>query len=280
MSEIISSVNFKSFVNTSAEVVELLSSAHSLLVKAREKASELGIDEYNFNRALSTGSYETFAMVAKSDWLPNAKNAMHSLAWDQLFARSGLRSFMDREARSVWDRQIANHDTPEFTADHVRETFQDMYENRQHLWRRGLVNVFSGLSRRYATNSVWMIGKKLILHSVFDRPPYSSLSHTAFDSLDDLMRVFCVMDGIPEPDHRNNLYQQARKCLEEKNNRLHTPYFDITLYKGARTAHVMITRQDLLEKVNKVLAEEYMHTLPDDRSAVFRHTQSSRMGSM
>lgn len=266
MSEIVSSVDYKSYVSTVGEVIEMIVAAHRLLMDARSKCKELGIDEYEFNRALSNGQYETFAMVAKENWLPNAKKGIDAQAWNQLFSRSGLRSFMDREARELWDKQISARNAPEFTTDHVRETFRDLYDARERLWRRGLVNVFRGLSKRYVANSVWSIGKKLILHCVFDRPPFSSLSHTAFDSLDDLLRVFCVMDGKPEPDHRNSLFHLASQQLAAGCNVVRTPYFDVTLYKGARTAHVSVTRLDLLDKANKVLAEEFAHALPHDKA--------------
>lgn len=266
MSAIISSVDLKSYVGTVAEVVGLISDAHNLLMEARSKCKDLGIDEYEFNLALSNKQYETFAMVGKQNWLPNAKKGIDAQAWDQLFSRSGLRSFMDREAREVWDKQIYAHNTPEFTSDNVRETFRDLYKDRERLWRRGLVNVFRSLSRRYVANNVWSIGKKLIVHCVFDRPPFSSLSHTAFDSLDDLLRVFCLMDGKPEPDHRNNLYHLARKQLAAGSNKVQSPYLDVILYRVARTAHVSITRLDLQDRVNKVLAEEFANALPHDKA--------------
>lgn len=267
--ELIKSVDLAGFVEDVSQAVAMARAAHETLLRARAKLARYGVHEYDFNCAIM-GCSQTLAKVMDArDWPEIAKRGIEALAWDRLFAESGVRSFMDQKAREDWDGQIKERKVPAITAESVAETFRALYEQRDAMMRRGLVRTFQELHPRYATNSVWQIGKKLILPRVFNYGG-SSLEHTAFDHLDDLTRCFCFLEGVKEPDHRSGIYQQAHPLWAAGQTVLETPYMIISLHRTVRTAHAKIKRLDLLDRLNQILAEEYGNALPHDKKAASR----------
>lgn len=186
--------------------------------------------------------------------------ALDVRGWSFLMHASGLRSFMDRQARAEWDKQIKDQNTPELTASNIEATFQCLYDDRAAMVERGVIGVFRRLSWDHKTNLPALFGKKIVVKRFLDHHGFMSPDT---GGLEDLVRAFCVFDGKPEPDHRAGLVREANTARGEagvlSNNYLHVRWF-----KNGN-AHATFKRPDLVDKLNHILAKHYPGALPAPR---------------
>lgn len=89
----------------------------------------------------------------------------------------------------------------------------------------------------------------------------------AADHLDDLLRVFHVMDGKPEADHRAG----ARAMLSQGTRSTHgwpkvaeNEYIAVKVFENDN-GHVTFKRLDLVERLNTIIAKHYPGALPAPR---------------
>lgn len=197
--------------------------------------------------------------------------AIDAACWARLLDLSGLRTFMDAEARKKWDKSIADRKVPALTYDNVAATFRAMHAARRDMFERGVVAVFKGLSWDYKTNNPVMFGKRIILRHIYEvwgpsTSRHVSTSHSGSNKLDDIMRVFCLLDGKPEPDHRQGAYYRL-------NDGKHGLTFNVVDFDGYFTVkgfkngngHLTFLRLDLVDEMNKIIAKHYPGALPPGR---------------
>ncbi|MBJ9624369.1 DUF4942 domain-containing protein [Burkholderia multivorans] len=262
--ELVPSISIVNLANQRVAVVERVRAALDLLGEAQTlaKAAHLGfprlvLDEsYGCRgRPTITGDY------AKRD---EAEAAMVRIVdirgWDYLLSESGLRTFMDAKAREQWSSQIAEGDVPELTAANIEATFAQLYGARGEMFERGVLQCFKRLSWDYKTNLPFKFGKRIIVRYLFSS---GSPNFRVTNELDDLIRVFCILDGKPEPDHRNGAYRlvsdtrQARCCEAEHE------YFHLRWFKNGN-GHVSFKRPDLVDQMNQILAKHYPNALASE----------------
>ena len=177
--------------------------------------------------------------------------------WDHLLAASGLRSFMDTEARKEWDEAIKKNDTPPLDAGSIEATFRAIHADRGHMVERGVLGVFRRLTWNYKTNQPGLFGKKIIVRRFLDH--YGFIEHDA-GGIEDLIRTFCVYDGQPEPDHRSSIASSSILVAGQWSN----DYLDLKWFKNGN-AHATFKRPDLVDKLNAVVAKHYPGALPAPR---------------
>jgi hypothetical protein len=196
-------------------------------------------------------------------------------AWQYLMSESGLRTFMDGEAREQWDRALHDgrpEDIPDLTLETIWETFHGLHEQRGLMFERGVVRCFRRLSWDYKTNQPCLFGKRIILENVLDiwnasgGKRYSSgPSWTGCNRLDDLLRVMMVLDGQPEQDHRQGAYNVLRKHFSyDKHSRNAVELagmISIKCYKNGN-GHITFLRPDLVDKLNEIVARHHPNALP------------------
>jgi hypothetical protein len=178
-------------------------------------------------------------------------------AWYDLLHKSGLRSFLDATAREAWSKHLRDGTAPELTKENVAATFALLFEQRGHMFERGVIELFRKLRWSYKTNSPRLLGKRIILTN---GTLYSS---TFTDRLDDIVRVFTVLDGKPEPDHRQGAYGQLRSkdWPKGQNNIVIDGYFSCRGFKNGN-CHLTFLRLDLVEQANKMIAKAFPNALP------------------
>lgn len=194
-----------------------------------------------------------------AEWMPLAGKVVDAALWEHLLAMSGMRTFLDKEAREEWDKAIRDRSTPELTIANVRATFQAIDSKRPEFFRRGVLKLFRSLSWDYKTNRPQMFGRKAIIRHVVDGCGFAC--QTTCSSLDDLMRAFCLLDGQPEPDHRQGAFRSLSKGMSREPRSWETPYFSVRTFKNGN-GHLVFSRPDLVEKLNKVLHEAQPDALP------------------
>lgn len=275
--ELVPSVSIENLVNQRAAVIERVTAAIELIREASKIAGEahLGMPRITVSTGYSRGSCERDIASAYlhtqrdgSTWARQASEAdevaklvrlgVDSAAWQYLMHESGLRSLMDAKARETWDKAISAGDIPELTAPNVRSTFSMLHDSRGDMFERGVIACFKSLSWQYKTNLPQKFGKRIVVN-------YLTGSYGKCDSLDDLMRVLCVLDGKPEPDHRGGISSLLRSAgLDSycgKAGQCDNAYLSIRTFKN-RNGHITFKRLDLVDRMNLIIAKHFPDALP------------------
>lgn len=279
IADLVPSVGIANMVNQRAAMMQRLEQACSLIQEAAEIAASghLGMPRMIVSREFSRhgGECDIAAARLKTDssgrtWdreRSPAEDLKRTLrlgidcaAWQYLMSESGLRSLMDAGARAKWDESVRSGDVPEFTEANVRSTFGMLHDARGEMFERGVIACFKSLAWDYKTNLPQKFGKRIVMPYLVGWHSYEKANQ-----LDDLMRVMHVLDGKPEPDHRNGigallsgakLDGYLRRAGEVEND-----YLAIRTFKNTN-GHVTFKRPDLVDRMNLIIAKHYPGALP------------------
>jgi hypothetical protein len=191
-------------------------------------------------------------------------------AWAYLMNESGLRTFFDATARKEWDEKIGKRLVPPLTLENVRFTFEAIHGARDDYFDRGVIALFKRLSWDYKTNLPFRFGKRIIKQYLLSNygsktsAKWVHVNHTATDELDDLVRVFSVVDGKPEPDHRNSAFTALNQAVQARSQDVDLEYFSIKWYWNGN-GHITFKRPDLIDKLNSIIAKHYPGALAAPR---------------
>ncbi len=197
-------------------------------------------------------------------------SGVDAACWRELMSKSGLLTFLDQQAKDEWERGLSK--PPPFTAAAVRVTIARLYDERGSMFERGVVNVFRALSWDFKSNSPRKLGKKIILTGMTwgDRDHRAAyVNPEACRKLDDLIRVFAVLDGHPEPDHTRASLRQLEGQKWPRS--IHAvvgildpkpvPYIELKAHANGNM-HATFSRPDLVDRVNLILAKHHPNALP------------------
>lgn len=173
---------------------------------------------------------------------------------------------MDAKAREAWQTGLDKGKVPELTAETVAATFRTMHDARGAMFERGVIECFKRLSWDYKTNNPFRFGKRFIMSHMFTawRTGGLTTNHRACDELDDLIRVFSVLDGKPEPDHRNGMWRVLSDSNHERLMAAEHEYFSLKWFKKG-SGHITFKRPDLVHQLNDIIAKHYPGALPAPR---------------
>ncbi len=253
------------------DMVTRIRSAHRLLGEADQLAEALFGDENRGHRLdlQTSSSHKSFTCTGGDEKLIRE---IDGRAWSYLLQKSGLQTFLDAAAREKWRHAINKNDVPPLTRANIEGTFTHLYETRGEMFERGVLAVFHALSWDYKTNSPVRFGKRLILRRIVDvwgfgKDVYiSGVAHGGADQLDDLIRVLSVLDGKPEPDHRQGTYH--RLCEAKWPKAAPVADLDYFTVRGFRNGngHLTFTCPDLVDRLNQILAKHHPNALPAARA--------------
>jgi hypothetical protein len=200
----------------------------------------------------------------RAKYLATAKRLTDTDVWAHIIEITGLESLMDTTAKRQLRAQLGT-DPPEVTVDNVIATLQTFAADADMIFRRGIATCFSSLDRRFRSHDGWKIGSRIIIsHALNDSGHWN---YRGCDQIIDVERAMRVLDddkGQPMSlIHRIDLDRGAgwgrRQGVSE------TEYFRCYTYMNGN-AHLWFKRDDLLEKVNKILGEYYDTPIPEERS--------------
>lgn len=244
-------------LNQRAAVADRLEHARQLLLEAHilADAAHLG----SIRDLLSPRRHHPYDIhLLDDDGLHNALHVLDGPAWVYLMHESGNRTFMDRTTRQQWDEHIAKGDYPDFTKDTVTPTFGTLHFSREDMLERGVIESFRRLSWDYKTNQPFKFGTRIIVQYLVDQ--WGGLNYRALDELEDLHRVFCILDEQPKPDHRDGIASQMRRTCADTHTQWSGRYFAIKWYRKG-TGHVTFLCPELVTTLNLILAKHYPHAL-------------------
>lgn len=243
------------------------------LLKAREDAWRLHLDARRINDMAKqvldeVGTYLMPRAGQFDDSVERAKRELDASMWRRAFDLTGFKQLMDAEAVAAFERSLEPA-PPEFIDSTVRSTFLALHQQAGEMFRRGVVNVFRGLSDEYKTNSSepFRIGAKVVMGWMI-QPGWTGglqIRHDkAQDKLNDIDRVMKTLDGKlfkpRELESAMNTAFKAGAVFEDD-------YYRAKAFKNGNM-HLEFKRPDLLEQLNDQIAEHYASgALADGRAA-------------
>jgi hypothetical protein len=262
---LIPSLSLAHFIQQRTAIVERLTQAIALIREADQMAdaANLGRPRIEIQHLARHAT-----PITEKDAETAVRQHVDYGGWAYLMDQSGLESFMDAKAREEWRKQLESHELPELTADNIRSTFAFIHGRRREMFDRGVITLFQRLSWDYKTNQPFRFGQRIILNrllQVYGRDTAQAfLNHTTTDQLDDLLRVFHVLDGKPEPDHRHGMYGTLNTALHAHETTWTGEFFSLRWFRKG-SGHLTFTRPDLVDELNRILARHFPNALAAPR---------------
>lgn len=221
-------------------------------------------------QTLSIGGKTALDWVMKQDfrcgcWLTEKpETAMKAITrnldreiWRDLMQRSGMLSLMDAQTRDTWYRSLEYDNFPEISEENILSTFEQLHQNKDEVFERGVSNLFRGLSWNYKTNCPCKFGNKIIVNNLvrWDRWGLHLITGQQADRLADLERMLHLFSGKPIPDNRENITihlddhirsLQGKECYEDE-------MFIIKYFKKG-SAHITFRKPELVDRLNDIIA--------------------------
>lgn len=202
------------------------------------------------------------AAINADEALEDYRNNLDTGIWNHLLTHSGMSSMMDATAKKEFRENLKN--AIPATEENIRATFETLYANSGDIFVRGMANAFTKLDRRFRSNDAFKVGKVIVLKNAFCKYSGSFEYGETRDTIIDIERIFAKLENM-EPDP-HGLMQAIEKSRTggygPKQSVVESRYFRIRGWKNGN-AHLWFQRNDLVEKVNKVLADYYGEVLPD-----------------
>ncbi len=272
--ELIPRATVEELVTRRNRALSLFGEAHAALSRAVEaieeagkasRAASPGVNRYN--RHLDKAEFHTaLELPARDTYVQTARRIVDTDVWSHIVQLTELERLMDKKAKDQFNQQLID-DPPEVTVENVCATLQQFAADVGTIFKRGMAECFSNLDRRFRSHDGWKIGSRVVLTRVFDDHGFWNLYSNHRDTILDVERVFRVLDG----GRAINLtavhaIEQARgRIWGARQTEIDTDYFLIRAYKNGN-AHLWFKRDDLVERVNRLLGEYYGAPIPDQKA--------------
>lgn len=265
MHELVKSISVENMLSQRDAIVERINEVQRLIAEADAIALNAGFGSVS-ERIGDRHSHHA-PRVGSADFVDSMRKHVDAAGWKHLMNESGLRTLMDAQARKEWDSSVYDLKTPELTLSNVTSTFTVLRDGRAELFERGVIACFRGLSWDYKTNQPFKFGKRIVMRCLYSAADKygQSVNHHASDKLDDLVRVFRVLDGKPEPDHRHAMYMHLSNALMKRplERTIDLEYFELRWFKNGN-GHLTFKRPELVEKINKIISRNYPNALASE----------------
>ncbi|MCW8112081.1 DUF4942 domain-containing protein [Yersinia intermedia] len=187
--------------------------------------------------------------------------------WQDLMKKSGMLSLMDAQARDQWYRNLEGDNIPAINEDNILSTFEQLHQQKDDVFERGVINLFKGLSWHYKTNSPCRFGKKLIISNLVSCNQWGFTLNHGYrrDQLADLERMLHLLDGKAIPDNRSDvtsrLYEHIR--VNSQMAKIYEDDYFLIKYFMKGSAHLTFRKPGLMDKMNDIIAKHYPSVLPE-----------------
>lgn len=244
------------------EAIDLFAKGQALMARAMEAATKAtgGRGIHVTDQTLGMA----FSRTRGDDFLDEIRRTLDASAWRHLVMGYGFEKLMDRQAKSEFEAQLVK-DPPPLDAKIAESTMLQLMGDSEKLFRRGIANAFSRLDRRFRSHDGFKIGSRIVLDRAFNEDGYWNSGNDRKDEIRDIERMLFRLDGVDVPesyagiigemDRIGNIMGYGAKSYETSGE-----FFRVKTYKNGNV-HLWFTRDDLVEKVNRLLAEHYGEVL-------------------
>lgn len=231
---------------------------------AREAAAFI-VNE-NVDKEKRNTATKASAISPLDEYLEGKRQVLDADIWANLTRLLHLEDIMDAEAKKKFDEEMKTT-PPEVTEGNIRATLETLLTQRGEMFSRGVAKVFSQLDRRFRSHTAWKVENRIIFNGAFDESGHWNYYRRREYELMDVERVFYVLDGKKAPGRNGGIvgaYDEAKKGNYGPAQRvIETEYFRLRTYKNGN-AHLWFLRKDLVEQLNKIIADYYGEVIPDD----------------
>lgn len=241
--------------------LELYALAHSTLIAAMEAHRKACIGNSHINTREITEMLRYPESRDASRLAQIIRAEVDRDMWRGFIVNTPLGSLMDVEEKRKFEDSLKQV-PPECTPDTVFATMQRLAGDAGAIFRRGMANAFSRLSREYKSHDGFKIGDRVVMHNlVTGNGTWRYLNHYTEGYLADVDRCFHVLDGKTQPEYQTGACAALRSAIQKPGPcQLETDYFAFKWF-GNGNAHIRFRRADLVEKANKLLAQHFGETL-------------------
>lgn len=246
------------------EAAAMIRRGHELAQEAREQAQRAAggsvfslVDrshDASFRRL-----FESFDAAASAD---SFRKHTDACVWVHLMKVTGLERLMDATAREQFFKELSTS-VPEVNEQNLWATLEGLRGDAELIFQRGLARAFADLDKRFKSHDAFKIGARMILTNVFNEFGSWNYYGKSRAMVSDVERVLAVLDGqTPQPGELEAEIDRSRKGMGRQQGVCETRYLRIRTFMNGN-AHLWFTRDDLVTKANKVLADYYGAVLPD-----------------
>jgi len=205
----------------------------------------------------NSGAYTAGGLFKES----NAVDALNADYWSRVMGMTDVLESMPAKSRNEWNKQIHDHQTPDFDRDTVHTTMNDLLMNRAKFFADRVDGLFNALSGNHVTNEPQGFGKRMIVERMMTY--YQTVNHETSNYVHDLRVVIGKFSGREVPNSRITDYDISRIYDSCEYGRWHT--FDggawkLKLFKKG-TAHMEV-HPEMAWRLNRVLASIYPAAIP------------------
>lgn len=276
------------------EADEAIAAAHEM---AKSAAPMSGDGRYSYHLQETINKFYGVVNRPERDfYLRTARRITDTCVWQHIIEVTDLERLMDKQAkeelhqqmmekepprrhRSQWERDedpnpLAHPEEvaggmPEISESNIMATLERFAMDADLIFKRGIVNAFCSLDRRFRSHDGFKIGSRMILTHAFSDMGSWNYHRDQQATILDIERVFRILNGEP-PRHRYGSILQAidndrAGRWGARQSETTSEFFKIRIFKNGN-AHIWFTRDDLVEKVNKILAEHYGEVLGDAKT--------------
>lgn len=255
--------------------LKLFGEAFDLLERAREHASKSAPSEHHTG-CFSESIRNVFAPLygghnvnqRRQRFLDELQKQIDHDVWCHLIKATDIEKLMTKRNLEDFRGQLRAN-PPEPTVENVTATLQTLTLDSDAMFRRGVVDTFQSLGRKFRSHDAFRVEEKIILTSAFmpENRFYSAGSWSSFhhqdDALRDIERAFYVLDGKPVPARSGGIIgaiDTARLTRSKGPFVASSDMFEATIFKNGNL-HLKCLRADLLEKLNGVIAAHFGQAL-------------------
>lgn len=264
-----------------ASIDEVIAERHALIASAAEAFDQLDALQRNFQdlggKYVFNGLFndETRRELIgghrnRATFLSRVTKTVDQGVWQKLLEMTGFEALMDKQAREEWRKSLDEPVEP--TAETALLTMQSFVESADMMFRRGIAQAFAKLDRRFKSHDGFKVGGRVVLSNALSSGYWLRGTER---TLYDVDRAFHQIErGEPVKE----IGAQAVTDLIEAKRREHgfgawsarieNDLFKIDVFKNGNV-HLSFKRKDLVEKVNRLLAEYYGATLGQGFDAAF-----------
>jgi predicted RNA methylase len=204
-------------------------------------------------------------------YMDTARKVVDRRMWATLIEMTDLEKLMDKQAKDQFRQQLIDN-PPEATEENIFATVQTFAADAGTIFKRGIANCFTQLDRRFRSHDGWKIGSRIILTYCFDNYGSWCFRSSVRDTLHDIDRVFHVLDGGTTPELYGGIVAEVEKSRQgsgyaPRQSECESDYFKVRGFMNGN-AHIWFKRNDLVQKVNKLLGEYYDTPIPEERAPV------------
>lgn len=211
---------------------------------------------------------KSIAVPDRETYLADARRLTDIDVWAKIIALTDIERLMDKTAKDTFTRQLREN-PPEVTEENVWATLQQLALDADTIFQRGIAEVFSNLDRRFRSHDGFKIGSRVILSYAFNEWGGWSYHRNHRDTLQDIERTFFILDGKTPPPNYGGIVGAVEAARRDGRGAhqsvVESDFFRIRCFKNGN-AHVWFLRDDLVEKVNRLLADYYGEVLGDGQT--------------